>query len=232
MRRIGIGSLLTASRLSLAAEREHRELEHCFYAEPTDEFYARLKALVVPTTRTGGGGYEDDLSTVVRSEDSFEWYKCADVKDQSQFQVRDDGITMRLRRTTYLCGRVVYHLCVKSKENGDTIEAESRFNGVDAFSAYNLLMRNSKYGMWKTRVTLVTPMNNFKYEVDVPLLTGEHCRDLNAKWGTVIKVDLEHGGAISLDTAIKEFPIPVKRIISDKDEIHELYKTTFRRKLK
>jgi hypothetical protein len=78
----------------------------------------------------------------------------------------------------------------------------------------------------------MVPMNNFKYEVDVPLLTGEHCRDLNAKWGTVIKVDLEHGGAISLDTAIKEFPIPVKRIISDKDEIHELYKTTFRRKLK
>ena len=232
MRRIGIGSLLAASRLSLAAEREHRELEHCFYAEPTDEFYARLKALVVPTTRTGGGDDEYDLPMVVRSEDSFEWYKRADVEDQSQFQVRDDGITMRLRRTTHLCGRVFYHLCVKSKENGDTIEAESRFDGVDAFSAYNLLMRSSKDGMWKTRVTFVTPMNNFKYEVDVPLLTGEHCRDLNAKWGTVIKVDLEHGGAVSLDAAIKEFPIPVKRIITDKDEIHKLYETTFRRKLK
>lgn len=232
MKRIGIGGLLVGSKLSLAAEREHRELEHCFYAEPTDEFFTRLKALVLPTTRTGGRGYEDEVSMVTRSTESYEWWHRADVEDQTQFQVRDDGLTMRMRRITHLCGRMIYFLCAKSKENGDTIEAEARFDGIDAFSVYNLLMRNSKEGMWKTRVTFCTAMSALKYEIDVPLLTGDHCRDLNAKWGNVIKVDLEHNGAISLETAINEFPIPVKRIINDKGEIHELYKTTFTRKLK
>lgn len=214
--------------LSLTTETEHRELEHCFYAEPTSEFFERLKELVVPST------VNDRVVPVIDDGTAkvYHWYTLATVEDHTQFQVRDDGIALRVRRVMYLCGRTEYVLCAKVKENGITIEAEQTMEGTGMFSIFNVLLRNSEEGMWKTRVSFRTADDSLRYEVDVPLLSGNHCRDLNAEWGKVIKVDLEHGGNIALNDAINLFPVPVKRLITDKDEIHQLYETTFRRKLK
>ena len=210
-----------------AVEAERRELETTVYVVPDESFFEDLQRIIVPSTHR-------------HYDEKKDWTVGAAVCDQAQLQIKDDDLKCRLRRTLSLStGETLYTICMKAGKGGDNIEVECDIAKNDGFSLFNLWKRNSKEAMYKTRVSKYIRLagdedNGFSLEIDVPLLTGDHCRDLDATWGKVLKIDAEYDKIrpISSELVLSSLPFPVQRVISDKEEIHELYKTQFRRTLK
>ena len=82
--------------------------------------------------------------------------------------------------------------------------------------------------LYFTRMKVDVEAANILYEIDVPLMSGEHARDYDAVHMKFVKIDVEHDGSMTASEAMKNFPFPVKRFITDKAEITKLRSAVYR----
>ena len=217
-------SKITCGNLSLAKEQEFRETEICFYAEllgDNDQVLPTLKRALVPYT-------VDDKDPVILVNDKT--LKIERVVDHAQVQMKQDNFSIGIRRITRVNGFIDYRLRFKHGENGNKVENEVDLD-KEGFSAFNMMARVLGSVMYVTRL-IVCDASYTTYEIDVPLLRGEHARDYSAEHGKFIKVDVEHDGNLTAQAAMENFPFPVKRFITDRAEIDELHKLMTRNKIR
>ena len=217
-------SKITCGNLSLAKEREFRETEVCFYAElltENDQILPTLNRALVPYTVDDGNN-----NNVLVGEKKV---KIKQVRDHAQVQMKQDNFSIGIRRITYISGNIEYRLRFKHGEHGAKVETDICLDN-EGFSAFNMMARVLGSVMYVTRL-IVRDESDITYEIDVPLLRGEHARDYSAEHGKFIKVDVEHDGSLTAQAAMENFPFPVKRFITDRAEIDELHKLMTRNKI-
>lgn len=207
-----------------AKEQEFRETEVCFYAElleDNDQVLPTLNQALVPYT------VDKDSIKILIGEKKL---KIKQVRDHAQVQIKQDNFSIGIRRITYVSGNIDYSLRFKQGADGNKVESEIYLER-DGFSAFNLMARALGNVMYVTRM-IICDEGDAVYEIDVPLLQGEHARDYNAVHGKFIKVDVEHDGSLTAQAAMENFPFPVKRFVMDKAEIDSLHKLMIRNKTK
>ena len=217
--------------LTRAAESEQCEIELSFWAELLPEgdlvFPTMMAYFLPPTTR-----HEDSPFEVVINDVTV---KVCDCYDFAQVQIWANGMSVGIRRTTTVSGCSRYIMRFKCDYNGggtglqaSKLEREVHIERNEGFSAFNMMARQCGNVLYFTRMKVDVEAANISYEIDVPLLTGEHTRDYGATRGQFVKIDVEHDGSMTAAEAMKNFPFPVKRFITDKAEITKLRSAVYR----
>ena len=217
--------------LTRAAESEQREIELSFWAELLPEgdkiIPTMMEYFLPPTTRHDDSGFEVVINDVT--------VKVCDCYDFAQVQIWANGMTVGIRRITRVSGCGSYTMRFKCDYNGggtglqaSKLETEVHTERNEGFSAFNMMARQCGNVLYFTRMKVCVEAANVSFEIDVPLLTGEHTRDYGATRGQFVKIDVEHEGSMTASEAMKNFPFPVKRFITDKAEITKLRSAVYR----
>ena len=217
--------------LTRAAESEQREIELSFWAELLPDgdkiIPTMMEYFLPPTTRHDDSGFEVVINnTVVKVWDCF---------DYAQVQTWANGMTVGIRRITRMTGSGCYTMRFKCDYNGggtglqaSKLETEVHTERNEGFSAFNMMARQCGNVLYFTRMKVDVEAANISYEIDVPLMSGEHTRDYDAVHMKFVKIDVEHDGSMTASEAMKNFPFPVKRFITDKAEITKLRSAVYR----
>lgn len=217
--------------LTRAAESEQREIELSFWAELLPEgdqvFPTMMAYFLPPTTRR-----EDSEFEVVINDTTV---KVCDCFDYAQVQMWANGMMVGIRRITRMTGSGCYTMRFKCDYNGggtglqaSRLETEVHTERNEGFSAFNMMVRQCGNVLYFTRMKVDVEAANISYEIDMPLMSGEHTRDYDAVHMKFVKIDVEHDGSMTASEAMKNFPFPVKRFITDKAEITKLRSAVYR----
>lgn len=217
--------------LTRAAESEQREIELSFWAELLPEgdqvFPTMMAYFLPPTTRR-----EDTEFEVVINDTTV---KVCDCFDYAQVQMWANGMMVGIRRITRMTGSGCYFMRFKCDYNGggaglqaSKLETEVHTERNEGFSAFNMMARQCGNVLYFTRMKVDVEAANISYEIDMPLMSGEHTRDYDAVHMKFVKIDVEHDGSMTASEAMKNFPFPVKRFITDKAEITKLRSAVYR----
>ena len=217
--------------LTRAAESEQREIELSFWAELLPDgdkiIPTMMEYFLPPTTRHDDSGFE-----VVINNTTVKVWDCYDF---AQVHIWANGMTVGIRRITRVSGCGSYTMRFKCDYNGggtglqaSKLETEVHTERNEGFSAFNMMARQCGNVLYFTRMKVDVEAANVSFEIDVPLLTGEHTRDYGATRGQFVKIDVEHDGSMTASEAMKNFPFPVKRFITDKAEITKLRSAVYR----
>ena len=180
-----------------------------------------------PTTQ-----HEDSAFKVVINDVTV---KVCDCYDYAQVQIWANGMTVGIRRITRMTGSGCYTMRFKCDYNGggtglqaSKLETEVHTERNEGFSAFNMMARQCGNVLYFTRMKVDVEAANISYEIDMPLMSGEHARDYDAVHMKFVKIDVEHDGSMTASEAMKNFPFPVKRFITDKAEITKLRSAVYR----
>ena len=217
--------------LTRAAESEQREIELSFWAELLPEgdqvFPTMMEYFLPPTTRRDDREFEVIINDVT--------VKVCDCYDYAQVQIWANGMTVGIRRITRMTGSGCYTMRFKCDYNGggtglqaSKMEVEVHTERNEGFSAFNMMARQCGNVLYFTRMKVDVEAANISYEIDMPLMSGEHTRDYDAVHMKFVKIDVEHDGSMTASEAMKNFPFPVKRFITDKAEITKLRSAVYR----
>ena len=217
--------------LTRAAESEQREIELSFWAELLPEgdqvFPTMMAYFLPPTTRREDSEFEVVINDVT--------VKVCDCYDYAQVQIWANGMTVGIRRITRMTGSGCYFMRFKCDYNGSgtglqasKLETEVHTERSEGFSAFNMMARQCGNVLYFTRMKVDVEAANISYEIDMPLMSGEHTRDYDAVHMKFVKIDVEHDGSMTASEAMKNFPFPVKRFITDKAEITKLRSAVYR----
>ena len=217
--------------LTKAAESEQREIELSFWAELLPEgdqvFPTMMAYFLPPTTRREDSPFEVVINDVT--------VKVCDCYDYAQVQIWANGMAVGIRRTTTVLGFSSYTMRFKCDYNGggtglqaSKLETEVHTERNEGFSAFNMMARQCGNVLYFTRMKVDVEAANILYEIDMPLMSGEHARDYDAVHMKFVKIDVEHDGSMTASEAMRNFPFPVKRFITDKAEITKLRSAVYR----
>ena len=217
--------------LTRAAESEQREIELSFWAELLPDgdkiIPTMMEYFLPPTTRRDDSEFEVVINDVT--------VKVCDCYDFAQVQIWANGMTIGIRRITRMTGSGCYTMRFKCDYNGggtglqaSKLETEVHTERNEGFSAFNMMARQCGNVLYFTRMKVDVEAANISYEIDVPLMSGEHTRDYDAVHMKFVKIDVEHDGSMTASEAMKNFPFPVKRFITDKAEITKLRSAVYR----
>jgi hypothetical protein len=183
--------------LTRAAESEQRELELSFWAELLPEgdqvFPTMMAYFLPPTTRREDNAFEVVINDIT--------VKVCDCYDFAQVHIWANGMTVGIRRTTTVSGCSRYILRFKCDYNGggtglqaSKLETEVHIERNEGFSAFNMMARQCGNVLYFTRMEVDVEAANISYEIDIPLMSGEHTRDYDAVHMKFVKIDVERVG--------------------------------------